>query len=66
MENLKNKYHNSPFERGVGVCYQSNTFIFLIFQGLCKQTLINLLSVLLCVNLMIMIISIRVSGLRMK
>ena len=30
-EKSGNKYHNSPFERGVGVCYNSNIIYFLIF-----------------------------------
>ena len=30
-EKSGNKYHNSPFERGVGVCYNTNIIYFLIF-----------------------------------
>jgi len=41
MKNQKNKYHYSPFERGVGVCYQSNSFIFLIFTDIMDKHRLN-------------------------
>jgi len=28
----ENKYHNSPLERGVGVCYIFNNIYFLIYN----------------------------------
>jgi len=28
ISNQKNKYHDSPFERGVEVCFQSNRVYF--------------------------------------
>lgn len=32
-EKSENKYLNSPFERGVGVCYSNNIIYFLIFPS---------------------------------